>query len=287
MPTEPVNRAAGDTFGMVLRHFVVEPYGLPTWLAARQIMILLPALTIMLPLSMQRSMGSLATASTFAVYIMMFTTVVLAYKAAAAAVRGADDEGAPFLQHAAAFQLDGHTFSALPIIIFAYHCHVQAVPIYFELVSDPSLLRCGPPRKERRSDESAAGAGGSATAPEAQPLSDGSALGPDAALPASFLTGGVDIVARKLKGMYAVTATAYVECTVLYLLTGLAGYALFPRTAASNILNSFAKSDVLMQGMRFCVGWAVVMHYPINQAVARSALYDLICQCAPPLAGLL
>ena len=66
----------GDTFGMVLRHFVIEPFDLPPVLAARQIMIVVPALTIMLPLSLQRSMGSLATASTLAVFVMMATTGV-------------------------------------------------------------------------------------------------------------------------------------------------------------------------------------------------------------------
>jgi hypothetical protein len=29
--------------------------------------------------------------------------------------------------------------------------------------------------------------------------------------------------------------------------------------------------------MKFLVGFAVLLHYPINQHVARSALYDLIC----------
>lgn len=33
----------------------------------------------------------------------------------------------------------------------------------------------------------------------------------------------------------------------------------------------------LVQVMRFLVGFAVLLHYPINQHVARSALYDLIC----------
>ena len=40
---------------------------------------------------------------------------------------------------------------AIPIMVFAYHCHVQAVPIYYELTDDPKLFtiitaawaRCG------------------------------------------------------------------------------------------------------------------------------------------------
>lgn len=251
----------GDTFGRVLLHYVIQPLHLPSVLARRQIMILFPALTIMLPLSLQRSMGSLATASTVAVGVMMCTTVIIIVKCVMAAASGLDGDGEPFMEAVSLFEFDMRTFAAMPVMIFAYHCHVQAVPIYFELTDNPSLCSCFRRRPQRQS------------------VSGNSNLAIDAVeddLPDDIIT----TIARKLKGMYEVLLAAYGECTVMYLATGVAGYLLFPRTASSNILNNFAASDTLMQGVRFLVGWAVVLHYPINQHVARSALYDLICRCA-------
>jgi solute carrier family 38 (sodium-coupled neutral amino acid transporter), member 7/8 len=251
----------GDTFGRVLLHYVIQPFRLPIVLARRQIMILFPALTIMLPLSLQRSMGSLATASTVAVGVMMFTTVIVIVKCVMAAASGLDGDGEPFMEAVSLFRFDLRTFASMPIMIFAYHCHVQAVPIYFELTDNPSLCSC----LHRR--------------PRQPSVSASTSLATDAVeddLPDDI----IKTISRKLKGMYEVLLAAYGECTVMYLATGVAGYLLFPRTASSNILNNFAASDTLMQGVRFLVGWAVVLHYPINQHVARSALYDLICRCA-------
>lgn len=39
-----------------------------------------------------------------------------------------------------------------------------------------------------------------------------------------------------------------------YISVGVAGYAAFPTTVGGNVLNSFAESDGLMQGVRGVVG---------------------------------
>jgi solute carrier family 38 (sodium-coupled neutral amino acid transporter), member 7/8 len=257
----------GDTFGSVLRQYVINPLKLPPILAARQVMILIPAFAIMLPLSLQRSLGSLATASTVAVGVMMFTTVVIIGKCVYSMYTGIDGDGRPFLAGVSMFKFDIATFAAMPVMIFAYHCHVQAVPIYFELVDNPKLFersqRCPAPGTMGQSGENANSIASTSSAVVATELPDSI----------------VNVIARKLHGMYAVLAAAYAECTVMYLATGVAGYLLFPHTADSNILNNFSPEDTLMQIMRFLVGCAVVLHYPINQHIARSALYDLICRC--------
>jgi solute carrier family 38 (sodium-coupled neutral amino acid transporter), member 7/8 len=243
---------AGDTFGAVMRHFVIGPHdSVPEWLGARQIMILLPAVTVMLPLSLLRSMGALAASSTLAVGVMAATTLIIVSKAAAAVVAPDD----PPAQHSGAawervdmFTFDVTTFTAMPVMIFAYHCHVQAVPIYYELTESPKLW---PP--------CAAGA-----SVELERLSHPRGRAAQ----------------RKLTGMAAVLSVAFAECSVLYLATGISGYSLFPDNTSSNILNNFDLGDGLMLLVRFIVGWAVVLHYPINQHVARSALYDLVCTYA-------
>ena len=64
----------GDTFGAVWNDIVVGPLGLPPIVGNRALVILVPALTVMLPISLQRSMLSLAPASTVALGVMIFTT---------------------------------------------------------------------------------------------------------------------------------------------------------------------------------------------------------------------
>lgn len=83
---------------------------------------------------------------------------------------------------------------------------------------------------------------------------------------------------RKLSGMGWVFVATYTECTVLYLSAGISGNLLFPSNAEANILNNFPADDALMQILRFSIGLAVLLHYPINSHLARSALYDLICR---------
>ena len=206
---------------------------------------------------------------------------VVVFKALVALAAGSDDEGEPIFVNTVLWKFDIHTFAAMPIVIFAYHCHIQAVPIYFELHDNPLLVPC---LKRRTAIVRNGDNGGSESSHEpVSRMGHRAGIHPAdvAALPAAQEPDNtVDIIARKLRGMYNVLAAAYAECTLLYLATGIAGYLLFPRTAASNILNNFAKEDMFMQGVRFFVGWAVVLHYPINQHVARSALYDLICRCA-------
>ena len=38
------------------------------------------------------------------------------------------------------FHFDLAAVGAIPVMVFAYHCHVQSVPIYYELSFDPALF---------------------------------------------------------------------------------------------------------------------------------------------------
>jgi amino acid permease len=182
---------------------------------------------------------------------------------------------ADMLAPVALFNFDLAAVGAIPVMVFAYHCHVQAVPIYYELTFDPVLFNLS---KMRRA--AAAAAAASAAAPVQQQHTEAAAASPagtpngDVAtenvrllqqtngsstptpavggspavgLGAVYRTAGE--VRRKLFGMARVLVVAYVECTVLYLATGIAGYILFPKDAQSNILKNFPADDVLMQVM--------------------------------------
>lgn len=67
----------GDNFGAVVKDYIVDPLELPPILAARQVMILVLGVLVMLPISLQRSMVSLAPVSTVALAVMTLTTGTL------------------------------------------------------------------------------------------------------------------------------------------------------------------------------------------------------------------
>ena len=213
------------------------------------------------------------------------------------------------------FEFDSASVAAIPIMVFAYACHVPSVPVFYELTADPSLFGCS---KWRRAAEhppiqqspqplqqphllhnSEMGTSNSASAVSQEPLTADQPLGESHVArrqsnPTSPLlsrrmheghaqehdgaSGLQHALRRKLAGMSRVCVAAYAECSLLYVCAGLAGYLLFPNTAEANILNNFSNKDPLMQLMRVCIGVAVLLHYPINSHLARSALYDLLCR---------
>ncbi len=64
-----------------------------------------------------------------------------------------------------------------------------------------------------------------------------------------------------------------------YQAVGIAGYAAFPRTVASNVLNTFPSEDPLMQVARLMIGIVVITHYPVNHHPARTSIEDLLRAC--------
>ena len=235
-------------------------------LASRPAAVLLPAALIMLPLSLQRTMGALAPASTLAVFVMALTSGAIALRALQAPAAAAP-EATPEARGALA------ALAAVPIMVFAYQCHVQAVPIFTELSSRPRLwpfqpahADAEPPRLAHAAPDSPAAGRGSSPPP---PSLDGVADAPRQVY-----------TPRKVAGMAWVVAAASAECTILYLVTGAAGARLFPAGAQANVLNDFAAADTLMQVVRVFVGLAVTLHYPINLHAARTAAYDLFCEAS-------
>lgn len=171
---------------------------------------------------------------------------------------------AEMLAPIALFHFDMAAVGAIPVMVFAYHCHVQSVPIYYELTFDPVLFDCAKMRRaakermrqqqqERAAVQSTAGSETPRTEAAAEsaallPHHNGSSTAADGAVTAPIHRTPTE-VRRKLLGMARVLAAAYAECTVLYLSTGIAGCILFPKDAQSNILKNFPPNDHLMQVM--------------------------------------
>lgn len=262
-----------------------------TLVTSRQVAVLLPAVMIMLPLSLKRTMGALASASTLAVAIMAVTAGTIAYRAVIAppdapaadllslpgehAQAGLD--AADAAEPPSAREIGGAgssalaAFAAVPIMVFAYQCHVQAVHIFRELEPRPSLLRWHADASAPHDFNANSAAETSTTVlPADQPAYVDAAQG----------AGSTPAVNAKLRGMLEVLVVASCTCSLLYVMTGSAGARLFPNDVAANVLMSFDPSDSVMQALNACVGLAVVLHYPINHHAARSALYDLVCRAS-------
>lgn len=227
---------AGDATHAMLQRYMFPYTDLPSWAMTRWASVMLPSLIIILPLSMLRNIGALAPTSGLAVAAMTFTSAVITFKLAVAVVHGATSDGEPIMQGVSQWQLSASMLNAIPIMVFAYQCHVQAVPIYAELTGAPSLIPC-------------------AGNPPGRPS-----------------------LMKKCQGMSWVAAIAFLECTLMYIITGAAGYIQFPGRVDSNILSNYDIHDDLMQAARILVGAAASLHYPIDLHPARSALYDLACK---------
>lgn len=234
---------AGDSFQALLHRTIpirVEER-LPLFVSSRWLSIVAPASAIILPLSLLPNMGALAPTSVMAVAAITFATASIVGKLFISII--SRPEGAPILSpDEELINWDETALHAIPIMVFAYQCHVQSVPIYSEMTAFPRILPrwcCG---KERTPTQRLAS------------------------------------VEEKRKGMGWVFLTTYAECTVLYLCTGVAGYMLFGTHTESNILDNFSINDGLMLVVRILVGLAVALHYPINLHAARTALYDLVCE---------
>lgn len=224
---------AGDATHAMLQRFLFPHVHLPLWATTRWASVMLPSIFVILPLSLLRNIGALAPTSSLAVAAMTFTSGAIVFKLVMAAVQGDIQIGELNMQDVQYWNISPSMLNAIPIMVFAYQCHVQAVPIYAELTGSPSLF----PRK-----------------PEEPSLQ------------------------KKCRGMSVVAAVAFLQCTVMYIATGAAGYIQFPLKTDSNILSNYDIHDDLMQIARILVGGAATLHYPVDLHAARTALYDLACK---------
>jgi amino acid permease len=155
-----------DSFTAVL----VGTLGADSQLASRDGVILLVAATVLLPLSLLRRTNSLAPASTLAVVALLYTTAAVVVKGCINISEGGGDirEGDGGAAPAAgavppppptgggggkkdwksgSFTLGDHDFDlwridagtvlALPILVFAFQCHIQVLSIFAELRDEP------------------------------------------------------------------------------------------------------------------------------------------------------
>ena len=230
----------GSSFQALLQTFPII-YGPTEVPPIRWVSILIPSTLIILPLSLLPSMAALAATSTLALAVYCFNIASVASQFIRSAGSRAPD--VPIIPtHAEAYHWKLEAIKAIPIMIFAYQCHVQSVPIFAEMTPAASLFSC---------------------------CSSTDSDGERSQIAAT----------AKRRRVLPVFMVAFAQCTVMYTVMGVTGYLLFPVNTQSNILNNFDIDNVLMFVVRMLVGFAVALHYPIDLHVARTAMYDLVCGC--------
>lgn len=157
-----------DSFG----EFNKRAFGSGSIAANRSVIVLFTSTCVMLPMSLLRSMERMAFASSFSVLALLYTAVVVVAKGfdavralffdifvatmrhdasgggggpdhdflASTPSRDVDDGVSGSTPHVRAWVLDHGTVLALPVLVFAFQCHVQVVSIFAEL-RNPRVTR--------------------------------------------------------------------------------------------------------------------------------------------------
>eukprot|EP00854_Cymbomonas_tetramitiformis_P015407 gene15407-18234_t len=124
----------GDTLHPLINELVNDS---DSWMYSRQTVITLITAFAVTPLSLLRTLNALTAASTSAVICLLFSTVAIAISAKDAVHdlgKGHLTEGVKMMK------LDHQFIEALPILLFAFQCHIQVVQVFLELEACPSLL---------------------------------------------------------------------------------------------------------------------------------------------------
>jgi amino acid permease len=147
------------------------------------------------------------------------------------------------------WRFDERSVLALPILVFAFQCHIQVLSIYAEL------------REERARD----------------PGARAEESGEDAE----------DAKAARRRTMGRVATAATTMCLVGYLAVGACAYLSHP-DIESNMLKSYDASDPYMLVATVGMGLSAIGSYPMNHFSARAALDDVLaasCGWTPAAPG--
>jgi len=155
------------------------------------------------------------------------------------------------------WRFDTGSVLALPILVFAFQCHIQIISIYAELRDELEPLAVAPSESGERAE-----------APDASGLGDEERR--------RFREDAESRNAearRETMGRAATSAT--VLCLIGYLAVGLCAYLDHP-DIESNMLKSYEASDPYMLLATVGMGLSAIASYPMNHFSARAALDDAL-----------
>eukprot|EP00736_Rhodelphis_marinus_P008605 Rmarinus@m.18314 len=214
---------------------------------------------ICLPLCFVKTLSALASVSTLSLCGVLYTTVAVVIRG----VKHVQDHG----------PADGFVpvrsgkdcVEPIPIIVFAFLCHIQVPQIFSEL-ADPLARKTQQPVKGVVSE----------TEPVVESQPEGSAL---LRKRAESMSGATWILEqeqrhRRRDEMGAVGALTMGMCALLYLTVGVFGYLEFGDSVESNVLNEFADDDELINIGRVSIAVVSLASFPVNFFAARVILSD-------------
>jgi len=233
----------GDVFPRLLGEVVpTESIWTERWVS-----VLVPSLLTVLPLCVTRSLGALSSVSSLSVVALAYTTFAICFRSIQHVSQHEAGEAMPL------FVFTSESVLALPMMAFAFQCHVTVVQIFVELEPSPSFLRCSPKAISEHSNTDAE-----------EPL----------LIPAP--SSALFTSPARLIGMRGVVTTSMAACVLGYVMVGASGYAAYPNDVASNVLNSFDDSDPMLQVARLLMGVNGIVSYPVNLFPCRQALDHLL-----------
>ena len=211
-------------------------------------------LVFLLPLSLKRHFHDLQ-------FVSFFSIMSLAYLMVAVSIRSfqaIEKKDWDILQDVHYFpQSFGNMMNAVPVMCFAFVCHLQICEVATELNPNSRLLR----RSKSRADILVDGMYHSLQANES-----------------TSLLGGQIASTRVRKTMSKVVVLALSICGLFYGTIGLVAYLASPDKwiDTSDVLQGYGVNDTLMEVGRLALVLNIICSYPINLGPCRSAIMDVL-----------
>ncbi|BBN01605.1 hypothetical protein MPTK1_2g08750 [Marchantia polymorpha subsp. ruderalis] len=227
----------GDVFAPVF----AELFGETSAFADRRVVILLFTIMLILPHALKTTFMALYFSSVISVAMLIYLTVVLVTIGA----KGLIANGFP--SDILMWESGRRAFIIIDIVVFAFQCHIQVVPIFAELAEHPSPF-FGDEKgllEERLLDEEVIAHISSRQRSE------------------------------RVKRMDGVIFTSMSLCVVCYCLVGLFGYLIFP-DVESDVLKSFGDNNGFLKFARIGMAVVAMVCYPVQSHPARSILDDFV-----------
>ncbi|KAL3697456.1 hypothetical protein R1sor_011532 [Riccia sorocarpa] len=233
----------GDVFQPAFSDF----FGENSILANRRLVITLFAVLVILPLALQTTLKALKYTSLISIMMLTYLTIALIIIGANKLI----SSGIP--SDILIWEAGKHVFILMDIVVFAFQCHIQVVPIFAELAPNPKPFFGGGTTRAKDFQAKAL----EDPLLEAEPLS----------------RSQPGQKSERVKRMDAVILVSMTICFVGYCMVGEFGYLIFPEVE-SDVLKSFGNSNPFMVFARYGMAVVAMVCYPFQSHPARSILDD-------------
>lgn len=197
------------------------------FLTGRKFAIAASSLVILLPLSIPKTLGAVANVSSLTSYSLLYMCIAISIR------------GIPSLfdhHEMAKIKLVSvkDLIEVIPMMVFAFMCHVQVPNVSAELADDTGFLK-------KKTEEEAMSSQG------------------------------------RIKMMSTINAFSSTVVMIGYAIIGEFGYIRFGPKTDSNVLENYAKDDLLMNFCRVAIAVVTLSSFPVNINPGKGALDHIVC----------